>query len=276
MMQRIFNGKLTANDDLTIKYKDEDGDLVTVFDSQDLSFALQTSRVLKLQVFMNDLNQSKDHSKSILNAEELKKQLRDIRNAVTQMLDIIDVPREENSSNICPNSIQPDEVNVIPTQQPADNGITKEFDPLDNSKEEQPKIVQPIQIKSETSQENIQNSQHLRQTPPNQSTQIPHNTFNGQSQSTINQHNSYPGSQLPQPQGPQGKWVPYPPSSIRPSYPPAQYSYVYSTQLPAPGYNQMTAQMKPPTGNPPPVHSMYYPANTTPNSQYTTSQYPGQ
>lgn len=23
MMQRIFNGKLTANDDLTIKYKDE-------------------------------------------------------------------------------------------------------------------------------------------------------------------------------------------------------------------------------------------------------------
>ncbi|XP_050533309.1 protein TFG-like isoform X3 [Daktulosphaira vitifoliae] len=223
MMQRIFNGKLTANDDLTIKYKDEDGDLVTVFDSQDLSFALQTSRVLKLQVFMNDLNQSKDHSKSILNAEELKKQLRDIRNAVTQMLDIIDVPREENSSNICPNSIQPDEVNVIPTQQPADNGITKEFDPLDNSKEEQPKIVQPIQIKC-----------------------------------------------------PQGKWVPYPPSSIRPSYPPAQYSYVYSTQLPAPGYNQMTAQMKPPTGNPPPVHSMYYPANTTPNSQYTTSQYPGQ
>lgn len=25
MMQRIFNGKLTANDDLTIKYKDEGG-----------------------------------------------------------------------------------------------------------------------------------------------------------------------------------------------------------------------------------------------------------
>nr|BAH72228.1 ACYPI008979 [Acyrthosiphon pisum] len=72
MMQRIFNGKLTANDDLTIKYKDEDGDLVTVFDSQDLSFALQTSRVLKLQVFMNNLSYQ-ERLKSKLNPDELKK-----------------------------------------------------------------------------------------------------------------------------------------------------------------------------------------------------------
>lgn len=32
MMQRIFNGKLTANDDLTIKYKDE-GRLFFIIDS---------------------------------------------------------------------------------------------------------------------------------------------------------------------------------------------------------------------------------------------------
>lgn len=31
MMQRIFNGKLTANDDLTIKYKDE-GSLYFIMD----------------------------------------------------------------------------------------------------------------------------------------------------------------------------------------------------------------------------------------------------
>lgn len=75
--------------------------MVTVFDSQDLSFALQTSRVLKLQIFMNDLNESKDQSKS-MSIEEFKKQLRDIRNAVTQMLDSIDNPQEGKNSNIVP------------------------------------------------------------------------------------------------------------------------------------------------------------------------------
>lgn len=75
--------------------------------------------------------------------------------------------------------------------------------------------------------------------------------------------------------GPQGKWVnPYPQPAMRASYP-AQYSYLYSTPLPASGYSQITAQMKPPTGNPP-VHSMYYPTNTTPNPQYQATQYPGQ
>jgi len=76
--------------------------------------------------------------------------------------------------------------------------------------------------------------------------------------------------------GPQGKWVnPYPQPAMRASYPATQYSYLYSTQIPASGYSQITAQMKPPTGNQP-VHSMYYPTNTTPNQQYPTAQYPGQ
>jgi len=67
-----------------------------VFDSQDLSFALQTSRVLKLQVFMNDLN-SEERIKPKLNAEELKKQLREIRDAVTWLLDSIEITNEGNN-----------------------------------------------------------------------------------------------------------------------------------------------------------------------------------
>lgn len=74
--------------------------------------------------------------------------------------------------------------------------------------------------------------------------------------------------------GPQGKWVnPYPQSAMRASYPTAQYSYLYSTQIPASGYSQITSQMKPPTGTPP---VMYYPANNTPNQQYPATQYQGQ
>lgn len=77
------------------------------------------------------------------------------------------------------------------------------------------------------------------------------------------------------PQG-QGKWVnSYPQPAIRASYPSTQYSYLYSAQIPASSYSQMTTQIKPPTGNPP-VHPMYYPTNTTPSPQYTAPQYPGQ
>lgn len=81
-----------------------DGDLVTVFDSQDLSFALQTSRVLKLQVFMNNVN-NQEIIKPKLNAEEFKKQLREIRNAVTWLLDTYEVTNEGNDDNM-PNNIR--------------------------------------------------------------------------------------------------------------------------------------------------------------------------
>lgn len=79
--------------------------MVTVFDSQDLSFALQTSRVLKLQVFMNNLS-SQEFFKTKLNAEELKKQLQEIRNAVTWLLDTIEVTNERgnNMSNTIRNN----------------------------------------------------------------------------------------------------------------------------------------------------------------------------
>jgi len=76
-----------------------DGDLVTVFDSQDLSFALQTSRVLKLQIFMNNLSYQ-ERLKSKLNAEELKKQLREIRDAVTWLLDTVEFTNDGNSNNM--------------------------------------------------------------------------------------------------------------------------------------------------------------------------------
>jgi len=68
---------------------------------------------------------------------------------------------------------------------------------------------------------------------------------------------------------------PYQQPGMRTSYPNAQYSYLYSAQIPASGYSQITAQIKQPTGNQP-IHSLYYPTNTTPNPQYSASQYPGQ
>ena len=44
MMQRVFRDQLSPSDDVALKYKDEDGDLITLFDSADLATALQISR----------------------------------------------------------------------------------------------------------------------------------------------------------------------------------------------------------------------------------------
>ncbi|ENN79837.1 protein TFG isoform X2 [Dendroctonus ponderosae] len=88
MMQRVFRGKLSANDDITLKYKDEDGDLVTIFDSTDLSFAIQCSRILKLQVFLNKKCETDNISRT--DVAKLKQQIRTIRDHVNKLLDYVD------------------------------------------------------------------------------------------------------------------------------------------------------------------------------------------
>ena len=72
MMQRVFKGKLSNMDDVTLKYKDEgvliykpslhryhrayvayflDGDLITIADTSDLNLATQRNRLLKITIF---------------------------------------------------------------------------------------------------------------------------------------------------------------------------------------------------------------------------------
>lgn len=53
MMQRVFTDKLESSDEITLKYKDEDGDLITMLDNTDLACAIQYSRVLKLTILVN-------------------------------------------------------------------------------------------------------------------------------------------------------------------------------------------------------------------------------
>lgn len=63
MMQRLF--KLQSDDEIHLKYKDDDNDLISIIDDNDLSFAIQYSRVLKLRLFVNENNKKqKDSSNS--------------------------------------------------------------------------------------------------------------------------------------------------------------------------------------------------------------------
>ncbi|XP_064629094.1 protein TFG-like isoform X2 [Lineus longissimus] len=94
MMQRVFRGQLSSKDEVVIKYKDEDGDLITIFDSSDLSFAIQCSRILKITLFVNGLPRPIESDQ----AKHLKSELRSIRDQVTRLLDQLDIDTQVSST----------------------------------------------------------------------------------------------------------------------------------------------------------------------------------
>ncbi|NWR52533.1 TFG protein, partial [Regulus satrapa] len=100
MMQRVFRGKLLSNDEVTIKYKDEDGDLITIFDSSDLSFAIQCSRILKLTLFVNGQPRPLESNQ----VKYLRRELIELRNKVNRLLDCLEPPAEPGLSTNLPES----------------------------------------------------------------------------------------------------------------------------------------------------------------------------
>ncbi|XP_037344553.2 protein TFG isoform X2 [Pungitius pungitius] len=90
MMQRVFRGKLQSNDEVAIKYKDEDDDLITIFDSSDLSFAIQCSRILKLTLFVNGQPRPLESSQ----VKYLRRELIELRNKVNNLLDSLEPPTD--------------------------------------------------------------------------------------------------------------------------------------------------------------------------------------
>lgn len=77
-----------------------DGDLITIFDSSDLSFAIQCSRILKLQILFNN-KQSKDSTLPLMvnDVAEIKSQLRTIRDKVNKLLDVLDGDQSKQMQN---------------------------------------------------------------------------------------------------------------------------------------------------------------------------------
>ncbi|XP_068225868.1 protein TFG-like isoform X2 [Palaemon carinicauda] len=91
MMQRVFRCSLDPEDEITLKYKDEDGDLVTIFDTSDLSFAIQCSRILRLTILLSGNSKSKTRPPD-LTTYAIKKELQEIRNRLTTLIDDLEVP----------------------------------------------------------------------------------------------------------------------------------------------------------------------------------------
>ncbi|XP_054019615.1 protein TFG isoform X3 [Melanerpes formicivorus] len=139
MMQRVFRGKLLSNDEVTIKYKDEDGDLITIFDSSDLSFAIQCSRILKLTLFVNGQPRPLESNQ----VKYLRRELIELRNKVNRLLDCLEPPAEPGLSTNLPDSDAVDgreekpaaaDSNVKPSTQAMEASMFA-FDPLKNQDE---------------------------------------------------------------------------------------------------------------------------------------------
>ena len=107
MMQRVFRDQLDSSDDVTVKYKDEDGDLITLFDSADLAAAIIYSKVLKLTLFVNGkMVKGSGSSGKPLIGDSIVKELRDIRDRINRVLDDI------GDDNTISQSIQPGDAGV--------------------------------------------------------------------------------------------------------------------------------------------------------------------
>ncbi|XP_037831877.1 protein TFG isoform X3 [Kryptolebias marmoratus] len=145
MMQRVFRGKLQSNDEVTIKYKDEDDDLITIFDSSDLSFAIQCSRILKLTLFVNGQPRPLESSQ----VKYLRRELIELRNKVNNLLDSLEPPSEPGLTSTAPESESVDgrDGKVVAADSsvkqapPVSAASMSAFDPLKNQDEVNKNVI---------------------------------------------------------------------------------------------------------------------------------------
>ncbi|XP_053732189.1 protein TFG isoform X1 [Synchiropus splendidus] len=153
MMQRVFRGKLQSNDEVTIKYKDEDDDLITIFDSSDLSFAIQCSRILKLTLFVNGQPRPLESSQ----VKYLRRELIELRNKVNHLLDSLEPPSEPGLTASAPENEAGDgrDAKVMTADPAVKHGppvsaaSMSAFDPLKNQDEVNKNVISAFGLSEE-------------------------------------------------------------------------------------------------------------------------------
>jgi len=260
MMQRVFRSKISADEELLLKYKDEDGDLVTITDSSDLSFAIQYCRVLKLSVIVGS---SPSCTSSLPPA--VAKELRNIRDRINHLLDTTtEIAKPDREAVSSSHSQEIDNSNKLLV-----NGhvITesKEFDPLSSQDTEQQqqncgKIdSDQLSMSSHSShQEQNQTASHIPNTATQDSGYAPQETDS-------NQPGSFPAQQPTQntPSFSSDATVNYQQPNLTYN-PPTQPGYAPATQ---PSYTPATQ-----SGYTPPSQPGYNPPS---QPGYTSSTQPG-
>ncbi|XP_036599395.1 protein TFG isoform X1 [Trichosurus vulpecula] len=306
MMQRVFRGKLLSNDEVTIKYKDEDGDLITIFDSSDLSFAIQCSRILKLTLFVNGQPRPLESSQ----VKYLRRELIELRNKVNRLLDCLEPPVEPGPSTSLPENDTVDSREEKPTASDSSGKQSTQvmaasmsaFDPLKNQDEINKNVMSafgltddqvsgppsaPAEERSGTPDSIASSSSAAHppgvqpQQPPYTGAQTQAGQIEGQMYQQYQQQASY-GTQQPQAQPPQQYGMQYSGYSQQAGPQPPQqfqgYAQQPTSQPPAPGFSGQPQQL--PAQPPQQYQASNYPAQnyTTQASQptsYTPASQPG-
>lgn len=158
-MERIFAGKISNSDEITIKYLDDDGDKVTLLNDSDLTVALHFHKLLRLFVFVNgqeqinsnSANEAETKQGNLIEAKTFRNELQQIRNSVQTILDRLQLPssgqEKEASTPVAP----------PPT---VVSSTTREFDPFKNASQLQQaaphqRSTTPDSIRSKSSTSNL-------------------------------------------------------------------------------------------------------------------------
>lgn len=296
MMQRVYRGKLSSTDDITIKYKDEDGDLVTIFDSSDLAFARTICRILKITLFVNGVPRPPEHTL----VAEFRRELREIRDRINYLLNRLEIkddnedhqggqeqPNDKPSMQGLPNErTLPAQVPPKPTPE-----VTM-FDPLAKEKPQPdsstanisgqlyPSTAGTTEGLASKNQEPTSQGYHPQSVPASQQMQLP-----GQQNITPSPANKVAGSYAQQTQYPQQATQPgqNAPQSYAPTSTQTQSSYPGMTSS-ASGYPASQPQQQPqqqysqPSQQSYPPQSQTLPAGAAPYSatgQTQTQSYQG-
>ncbi|XP_063954666.1 protein TFG-like isoform X4 [Lytechinus pictus] len=202
MMQRVYRGKLNPSDEVVIKYKDEDGDLITIFDSTDLSFAIQCSRILKITLFVNGQPRPIESDQ----VKNLRRELQSIRNQVNFLLDSLEprLPIEKPEDNAAEEQAEAkpavstaQTAMFDPYKQPAPNAAVMNSFGIDKDEATERPASPADSVSSRSS--NVGQQQQQRQQPPANQPGAPHPQPGapGVTQGMSPVHSPRPGPQQP-------------------------------------------------------------------------------
>ena len=156
MMERVFAGKISNSDELTIKYLDDDGDKITLLNDSDLTVALHFHKLLRLFVLVNGQEQINSHSADslhqkgdLIDAKTFQNELQTMRNSVQTILD-----RLQLASNEAPTAAA-----AVPVAPPSTvaSSTTREFDPYKHLNQ-QPRSATPDN--SQSNSNHVANNEH--------------------------------------------------------------------------------------------------------------------
>ena len=301
MMQRVFRDQLDASDDVTVKYKDEDGDLITLFDSADLAAAIMYSRVLKLTLFVNGKIRLVSGQATKPIGENVVKELRDIRNRINEILDSIG--DSNKSGQVGSDSfIVPAKTNGVMEglEEKVTNELkveSKEFDPLQKQHQQLSTPVPATTTMVQDDQQSVSSHTSSKNEPPTTgavTVQPPPTAMANvqQPQRPTQQMPSYPqgyaygvppsadGGNAAAPHAPQGypQYPQMPPA--QPQMPPAQQPQVSQPSVSSSGTHPPAQQMSAFMGYPSPQQQQQHPQGQAPQqlpsvSSAPTQPYPG-